>query len=108
METKGETNETGDGIDKIQGFTMSMSFLIALSAMSPSGLRFSRISMLDAVRSSSLSDGLPKDFFCVVPKAADRGDGVVLTTTIHTESVDVDEDKLEVEDDEDEDEDEYV
>uniref|UniRef100_A0A0A8Y551 RING-type E3 ubiquitin transferase n=1 Tax=Arundo donax TaxID=35708 RepID=A0A0A8Y551_ARUDO len=58
-----------------------------------------QISTLDAVRSSSLSEGLPKDFFCIVPNASGGRDGVVLRTTIDTELVlDID-DKLEDEED---------
>jgi len=59
-----------------------------------------QISTLDAVRSSSLSDGMPKDFFCVVPKS--RGIAIFLRTTIDNELVYDDEDELEDEDDDDE------
>ncbi|KAG2547183.1 putative E3 ubiquitin-protein ligase SINA-like 6 [Panicum virgatum] len=59
-----------------------------------------QISTLDAVRSSSLSDGMPKDFFCIVPKS--RGIDIFLRTTIDNELVYEDEDELEDEDDDDE------
>ncbi|KAG2539319.1 uncharacterized protein LOC120688158 [Panicum virgatum] len=59
-----------------------------------------QISTLDVVRSSSLSDGMPKDFFCVVPKS--RGIAIFLRTTIDNELVYDDEDELEDEDDDDE------
>ncbi|OEL36209.1 hypothetical protein BAE44_0002773 [Dichanthelium oligosanthes] len=42
-----------------------------------------QISTLDAVRSSSLSDGLPDDSFCFVPKASGGATNVVLRTTHH-------------------------
>ncbi|CAN6304192.1 unnamed protein product [Urochloa humidicola] len=58
------------------------------------------ISNLDSVISSSLSDGMPKDFFCIVPKA--RGTNISLRTTIDNELVYDDEDVLEDEDDDDE------
>jgi E3 ubiquitin-protein ligase SIAH1 len=60
-----------------------------------------QISTLAAVRCSSLADGLPKDAFCIVPKAS-GGTHVVLQTTIDTELVYDVEDELEDEDDEDE------
>lgn len=60
-----------------------------------------QISSLDAVRSSSLSDGLPKDFFCVVPRVF-AGGNAVLKTTIDTKLMHEDGDKLEEDDDEDE------
>ncbi|KAL6637512.1 hypothetical protein ACP70R_025084 [Stipagrostis hirtigluma subsp. patula] len=46
-----------------------------------------QISTLDCVRSSSLSDGLPKDYFCVVPIPSVEVKNFVLTTTIDTEMV---------------------
>ncbi|KAK8444541.1 hypothetical protein SEVIR_9G154800v4 [Setaria viridis] len=59
-----------------------------------------QLSTLDAVRSSSLSDGMPEDFFCIVPKAG--GTEIFLRTTIDNELVHDEEDELEDEDDDDE------
>lgn len=59
-----------------------------------------QLSTLDAVRSSSLSDGMPEDFFCIVPKAG--GTEIFLRTTIDNELVYDEEDELEDEDDDDE------
>jgi E3 ubiquitin-protein ligase SIAH1 len=58
-----------------------------------------QLSTLDSVRSSSLSDGMPQDFFCIVPKA--EGTDIILQTTIDNELVYDEEDKLEDEDDDD-------
>jgi E3 ubiquitin-protein ligase SIAH1 len=41
-----------------------------------------QISTLDPVRCSTLADGLPKDVFCIVPKASGGVHDVVLKTTI--------------------------
>ncbi|KAF0918386.1 hypothetical protein E2562_023547 [Oryza meyeriana var. granulata] len=60
-----------------------------------------QISTLDSVRCSSLSDGLPKDYFCIVPKAPGGGAAVLLRTTIDTELVD-EVDKKQEEDEEEE------
>ncbi|GJN23922.1 hypothetical protein PR202_gb11616 [Eleusine coracana subsp. coracana] len=63
----------------------------------------SQTSSLEAVKSSSLLDGLRKEYFCIVPCASDRSSGVMLRTIIDTELVyDEVEDELEDEDDEDE------
>ncbi|KAF8684786.1 hypothetical protein HU200_044209 [Digitaria exilis] len=55
----------------------------------------SQMSKLDAVRSSMLSDGMPKDFFCIVPKpkALVKGADVVLRITIAPQLVFDEEDK---------------
>ncbi|KAF2948180.1 hypothetical protein DAI22_01g017500 [Oryza sativa Japonica Group] len=58
-----------------------------------------QISTLESVRCSSLSDGLPKNYFCIVPKSPGGGAAVLLRITIDTELV------LEVEDEQDEEED---
>ncbi|GJM96021.1 hypothetical protein PR202_ga12823 [Eleusine coracana subsp. coracana] len=63
----------------------------------------SQTSSLEAVKSSSLLDGLPKEYFCIVPYASDRRSGVMLRTIIDTELV-YDEVKDELEDEDDEDE----
>ena len=58
---------------------------------------------LAAIRSTSLSDGLPTDYFLTVPDACRQGGTrVVLTVTIDTEVVYGDDDELEEEDDDDE------
>ncbi|TVU45921.1 hypothetical protein EJB05_05431, partial [Eragrostis curvula] len=63
-----------------------------------------QISTLEYVRCSSLSDGLPKDFFCIVPNASGE---VVLRTTIETlELIDVDDEGEEDDEDESYEEDE--
>jgi E3 ubiquitin-protein ligase SIAH1 len=43
--------------------------------------------MMEAVKSSSLLDGLPKEYFCIVPHASDRSSPVMLRTTIDIELV---------------------
>nr|CDM80538.1 unnamed protein product [Triticum aestivum] len=60
-------------------------------------------STLDTIRSTSLSDRLPTNYFLTVPKAC-RGGGtrVVLSVTIDTEMVYGDDDELEEEDEDDE------
>ena len=56
-----------------------------------------QLSSLETVPSSSLSDGLPKDCFCFVPKASS-----MLTITIDTELMHGDDSELEEEEDDDE------
>ncbi|XP_066384917.1 putative E3 ubiquitin-protein ligase SINA-like 6 [Miscanthus floridulus] len=61
-----------------------------------------QISTLDPVRCSTLADGLPKDGFCIVPKASGGVHDVVLKTNIYeVRRYDI---ELGDEDDEDEDE----
>uniref|UniRef100_I1NJV4 E3 ubiquitin-protein ligase n=1 Tax=Oryza glaberrima TaxID=4538 RepID=I1NJV4_ORYGL len=43
-----------------------------------------QISTLESVRCSSLSDGLPKNYFCIVPKSPGGGAAVLLRITIDT------------------------
>uniref|UniRef100_A0A0E0FFL4 RING-type E3 ubiquitin transferase n=1 Tax=Oryza nivara TaxID=4536 RepID=A0A0E0FFL4_ORYNI len=65
-----------------------------------------QISTLESVRCSSLSDGLPKNYFCIVPKSPGGGAAVLLRITIDTKLVLEVEDEQEEEDDDDYDEDE--
>ncbi|KAL6894587.1 hypothetical protein ACP4OV_008685 [Aristida adscensionis] len=60
-----------------------------------------QISKLSQVRSSSLSDGLPKDYFCIVPHSSDGGSDFMLRTTIDTSLLYNVDDQLEDEDDDD-------
>ncbi|TVU45920.1 hypothetical protein EJB05_05430, partial [Eragrostis curvula] len=62
---------------------------------------------LEAVKSSSLLEGPPNDYFCIVPYASDRGSSVMLRIIIDTELVyDEVNDELEDEDEDDDDDDE--
>jgi E3 ubiquitin-protein ligase SIAH1 len=45
-------------------------------------------STLEAVKSSSLLDGLPKEYFCIVPHASDRSSPVMLRTELVYDEVD--------------------
>uniref|UniRef100_A0A0D9UW90 RING-type E3 ubiquitin transferase n=1 Tax=Leersia perrieri TaxID=77586 RepID=A0A0D9UW90_9ORYZ len=65
-----------------------------------------QISTLDSVRCSSLSEGLPKDYFCIVPKAPSGGDDVLLRITIDTELLNLLDDEQEEDDTEQEEEEE--
>ncbi|EAY72350.1 hypothetical protein OsI_00203 [Oryza sativa Indica Group] len=66
-----------------------------------------QISTLESVRCSSLSDGLPKNYFCIVPKSPGGGAAVLLRITIDTKLVlEVEDEQEEEEDDDDYDEDE--
>lgn len=60
--------------------------------------KHNQTSSLEAVQSSSLLDGLPKDYFCIVPYASDRSSSVMLRTIIDTEFLCEVDDELEDED----------
>ncbi|EEC69855.1 hypothetical protein OsI_00205 [Oryza sativa Indica Group] len=79
-------------------------------AVPPDRLTFTghhQISTLESVRCSSLSDGLPKNYFCIVPKSPGGGAAVLLRITIDTKLVlEVEDEQEEEEDDDDYDEDE--
>ncbi|KAL6626645.1 hypothetical protein ACP70R_030371 [Stipagrostis hirtigluma subsp. patula] len=58
--------------------------------------------MLDIVKCTTLSDGPPKDYFCVVPTmVSDRDDGVALTIKIDNRTEYDDEEELLADDDDD-------
>ncbi|KAL6894583.1 hypothetical protein ACP4OV_008681 [Aristida adscensionis] len=67
-----------------------------------------QMSTLDCVRSSSLSDGLPKDYFCIVPKPSGGWDKFVLITTVDNELLVAEESDDEDYDDESYEEDDEV